>query len=460
MQHARPLEVVVLAAGQGRRMASRKPKVLHSLAGRPMLRHVLDTVAALEPARVHVVIGHDAEQVRAAIADEVVWVEQRERLGTGHAVSQALPGIAEDAAVLVVYGDVPLVTRDTLAGAAGAAADGAMALVTACLEDPAALGRIVRTSGGDIARIVEYRDADPAERQIREVNSGILAAPLQTLEQLLARVTADNAQGEYYLTDVIGLAVSDGTPVRGFTVVDPVEISGVNDRAELAALERAYQRRAMAELMAAGVSVADPARVDIRGRVTAGQDCFLDVNVVLEGTVDLGNDVHVGPGCCITDSAIGDRTRLEPHTVIEGSRIGTDCVLGPFARLRPGTELSERVKIGNFVETKKSRFGIGSKANHLAYLGDAVLGEDCNVGAGTITCNYDGVDKHPTVIGDRVFVGSNSTLVAPIEIDSDAYVAAGSTVTSRVGANELAVGRGRQRNIQGWVRPDQRKPKP
>jgi bifunctional UDP-N-acetylglucosamine pyrophosphorylase/glucosamine-1-phosphate N-acetyltransferase len=459
MQHAHPLEVVVLAAGQGKRMASRKPKVLHALAGRPMLRHVLDTVATLEPRRVHVVIGHGADQVRATIGDDVTWVEQRERLGTGHAVSQALPGVAEDAAVLVVYGDVPLVGRDTLAGAAGAAGEGAVALVTARLEEPAALGRIVRSGGGDIERIVEYRDADAQQRQIREVNSGILAAPRHLLERLLAAVTADNAQGEYYLTDVIGLAVGEGTPVRGFTVADPLEISGVNDRAELAALERVYQRRAIAELMAAGVSVADPARVDIRGRVTAGQDCFLDVNVVLEGTVVLGNDVHVGPGCCITDSAIGDRTRLEPHTVIESSQIGTDCMLGPFARLRPGTELGERVKIGNFVETKKSRFGTGSKANHLAYVGDATLGADCNVGAGTITCNYDGVDKHPTILGDRVFVGSNSTLVAPLEIDSDAYVAAGSTVTSKVGSNELAVGRGRQRNIQGWVRPDQRKPK-
>ncbi len=456
-QPSHPLEVVVLAAGQGKRMASRRPKVLHTLAGRPLLRHVLDTVAALAPERVHVVVGHGADAVRGAIADDVTWVLQSEQRGTGHAVAQAMPGVAEDAVVLVVYGDVPLVGADTLSACVAAAREGALALVTARLQDPGQLGRIVRGADGAIRRIVEYRDADEAERAIDEINSGILAAPRGLLAPLLDRLSPDNAQGEYYLTDAVAMAVSQGAPVRGLAVADPEEILGINDRSELAALERRCQRRIVHALMAAGVSVADPARVDIRGDVTAGQDCYLDVNVVLEGTVVLGSGVHIGPGCVIRDAHIGDGTRLQAHTVIDGARIGADCELGPFARLRPGTELAERVRIGNFVETKKTRLGPGSKANHLAYLGDATLGEGCNVGAGTITCNYDGIDKHPTVIGDRVFVGTNTTLVAPLTIASDAYVAAGSTVTQNVDAGDLAVGRSRQRNIQGWVRPDRRK---
>ncbi len=459
MKPAPPLEVVVLAAGQGKRMASAIPKVLHPLAGRPLLHHVLDAVAATAPDRVHVVVGHGADAVRSASPGDVVWVQQPERRGTGHAVAQALPGVADDAVVLVVYGDVPLIASSTLLDTVAAAREGAIALVTASLEDPAQLGRIVRDGDGRIRSIVEFRDADAGQRSIREVNSGILAAPRSLLAPLLERLSPDNAQGEYYLTDVIAMAVAAGVAVEGLTVADPLEISGVNDRAELAALERVYQRRAVAALMAAGVSVADPARVEIRGRVTAGQDCILDVNVVLEGDVNLGRNVHVGPGAVIVDSHIGDGTRIEPHTVIEGSRVGAGCVLGPFAHLRPGTELADRVKIGNFVETKKSRLGEGTKASHLAYLGDATLGADCNVGAGTITCNYDGIDKHPTVIGDGVFVGTNSTLVAPLEIGAGAYVAAGSTVTTKVPPGELAVGRGRQRNIQGWKRPDQRKPK-
>jgi bifunctional UDP-N-acetylglucosamine pyrophosphorylase / glucosamine-1-phosphate N-acetyltransferase len=453
------LEVVVLAAGQGKRMASRIPKVLHPLAGRPLLRHVLDTVARLEPAAVHVVVGHRADQVQAAIADPVTWVQQSEQKGTGHAVRLAMPGVAVNGVVLVVYGDVPLVGEATLRACVEAARDGGLALVTALLVDPAQLGRIVRDGSGNIRGIVEHRDANEQERSIREINSGILAAPRRILSPLLDRLSPDNAQSEYYLTDVVALAVADGIRVSGLTVADDNEVKGINDRAELAALERHCQRAIAAELMAAGVSLADPERLDVRGRVTAGQDCFLDVNVVLEGQVVLGSGVYVGPGAVIRDAIIGDDTRIEAHTVVDGAQLGPNCVIGPFARLRPGTQLAERVRIGNFVETKKSVLGPGSKANHLAYLGDATLGADCNVGAGTITCNYDGVDKHATTIGDRVFVGTNSTLVAPVTIETGAYVAAGSTVTTKVKAGELAVGRSRQRNITGWMRPDQRKDK-
>jgi bifunctional UDP-N-acetylglucosamine pyrophosphorylase / glucosamine-1-phosphate N-acetyltransferase len=453
------LEVVVLAAGQGKRMASRHPKVLHPLAGRPLLRHVLDTVAGLEPHGVHVVVGHGAGQVQAAFADAVTWVRQSEQKGTGHAVRQAMPGVADDAVVLVVYGDVPLIGDATLRACVEAAQEGCLALVTAVLDDPAQLGRIRRDGAGNIRGIVEHRDASEQERSIREINSGILAAPGRLLGPLLDRLRPDNAQAEYYLTDVVALAVADGIPVCGLTVADNNEVKGINDRAELAALERYCQRTIAADLMAAGVSVADPERLDVRGRVTAGQDCFLDVNVVLEGQVVLGSGVYIGPGSVIRDAVIGDDSRIEAHSVVDGAQLGPNCVIGPFARLRPGTRLAERVRIGNFVEIKKSVLGPGSKANHLAYLGDATLGADCNVGAGTITCNYDGVDKHATTIGDRVFVGTNSTLVAPVTIETDAYVAAGSTVTTQVKAGELAVGRSRQRNIAGWVRPDQRKNK-
>lgn len=455
------LEVVVLAAGQGKRMASRLPKVLHPLAGRPLLLHVLDTVRSLSPQRVHVVLGHGADAVRALLtddgADDLNLVLQTEQRGTGHAVSQALPAIGSDARVLVVYGDVPLIGQDTLARCVAATAGGDLALVTAHLDDPAELGRIERDASGAIRGIVEYRDASPEQKAIREINSGIMAAPRPLLAELLAQVTPDNAQGEYYLTDVVGLAVDSGRAVQGLCVDDLDEIAGINDRAQLAHLERRLQARRVAALMASGVSVADPARVDVRGRVQAGRDCFLDANVVLEGDVMLGDDVHLGAGVIVRNSRLGSGVRIEPYTVVDGAVVADGCQLGPFARIRPGTELAQDVRIGNFVETKKAVLGRGSKANHLAYLGDATIGADCNIGAGSITCNYDGVDKHVTIIGDRVFVGTNSTLVAPLSIGSDAFVAAGSTLTSKVADGDLAVGRGRQRNISGWQPPSRRK---
>ena len=459
----RRLDVVVLAAGRGKRMNSDLPKVLHTLAGRPLLEHVLDTAARLRPHMVHVVVGYGADQVREAMAAAtqglpVSWVHQANQQGTGHAVSQALPDIADDACVLVLYGDVPLIAADTLEACVAAAHAGDIGVVTAELDDAAELGRIVRNDRGEIVGIVEYRDASTEQRAIREINSGIMALPGKTLKDLLAEVSPDNAQGEYYLTDVISLGREQEIAITGIVAPTAAEVSGVNDCVQLAELERDHQAALAAGLMRAGVTVADPARIDIRGEVAAGVDCFVDVNVVFEGRVVLGDSVSIGPGCVIKDSQLGDGVRVEAHTVMEGAAVSANCTLGPFARIRPGTELGENVKIGNFVETKKARLGNGSKASHLTYLGDAVLGEDCNVGAGTVTCNYDGVSKHPTTIGDGVFVGTNSTLVAPLEIADGAYLGAGSTITSKVEKGDLAVGRARQRNIQGWVRPDRREP--
>jgi len=460
----KPLEVVVLAAGQGTRMRSAIPKVLHPLAGRPILNHVIDTVRTLSPRRIHVVFGHQGDEVRAAVeaADGnqgagLNWVAQPEQKGTAHAVAQALPHVEDDATVLVTYGDVPLVSRDILEACASAAERGALALVTAEFEDPAQLGRIVRDAEGAIRAIVEYADANADQRAIREINSGILALNASLMKSLIEGIKPQNAQGEFYLTDLVALAVERDLPVEGLVCHEPSDVTGINDRAQLAETERLYQSRMASALMSAGVSIADPSRIDIRGEVKAAEDCFIDINVILEGQVVLGPGVRIGPGSVIKDSQLGARVTVEAHTVIEGAVVAEDCSLGPFARIRPGTELGEGVKIGNFVETKKARLGKGTKASHLTYLGDATLGEDCNVGAGTVTCNYDGIDKHPTVIGDKVFVGTNSTLVAPLSIGSEAFVAAGSTVTSAVDEGDLAVGRGKQRNISGWTRPDRRR---
>lgn len=457
----KPFEIIVLAAGQGKRMRSALPKVLHPIAGRPMLEHVLTTAAALAPTRIHVVVGHQAEQVRSTVEAHGGgvhnWVVQSAQKGTAHAVAQALPAVDDAAIVLITYGDVPMVSRETLRRCAAAAADGSLALVTAEFAEPAQLGRIVRDRGGDIRAIVEYADASDEQRRIREINSGILALNGALLKAMVGGIEPNNAQGEYYLTDLVSLAVARNLPVTGLLVADPLEVMGINDRRQLAEAERAFQLREAALLMSAGVTIADPARLDVRGRVTAGEDCFIDVNVVLEGDVRLGHGVRIGPGSVIRNSSLGDEVVVEAHTLVDGAEVAPRCTLGPFARIRPGTVLGEDVKIGNFVETKQARLGRGTKASHLSYLGDATLGEDCNVGAGTVTCNYDGIDKHATVIGDRVFVGTNSTLVAPIEIGSDAFVAAGSTVTVAVSEGTLAVGRGRQRNISGWTRPDRRR---
>jgi len=452
------LEVVVLAAGQGTRMRSKLPKVLHDLAGRPLLAHVLDAARALKPKSINVVVGHAASQVRAAFADarDVSWSEQRQQLGTGHALAQALPAIGPDAVVLNLYGDVPLVQSETLASCAALAKAGKLVVVTADVPNPTGLGRIVRSANGAMMAIVEERDASPEQRAITEINSGILAVPAAMLRMLIGQLNRNNDQGEFYLTDIVGLAVERNIEVVAHKVMCADEVAGVNDRAELARLERIYQRREAHRLMAGGVTLRDPERFDARGDVQTGVDCVIDVDVVLEGVVRLGDGVLIGPGCAIRDAQIGDGAIIHAHTVIDGAVIGAGCELGPFARMRPGTVLAERVKIGNFVETKKTRLGAGTKSNHFAYLGDTTTGEDCNIGAGTIMCNYDGFAKHETHLGRDVFIGSNSTLVAPIQVGDGGYVAAGSTVTTRIEAGELAVGRARQRNIGGWVPPAKR----
>ena len=454
------LEVIVLAAGAGKRMRSRLPKVLHHLGGRPLLSHVLGAAGELAPSRIHVVVGEHAETIQAAFADAsaegpgISWVTQRPPLGTGHAVAQALPAVAADATVLVLPGDAPLVGAATLA-AAVAAGGAAVAVVTAQLANPAGFGRILRT-GGSIAGIVEDRDASARQRAITEVNAGILAAPRGVLARLLAAPAPANAQGEHYLTDVVGLAAAEGQAVTGVAAASAEEILGVNDRAQLARLERCYQRRQAEALMAAGATVMDPARVDVRGAVAVGEDCVIDVGVVFEGSVTLGRGVHIGAGCVVRDARLGDDVQVLPMCCIDGAEVDAGCRIGPFARLRPGTRLGAEVRIGNFVETKKAQLGAAAKANHLAYLGDASVGAGCNIGAGAVTCNYDGVDKHRTAIGDGAFVGTNATLVAPLAIGDGAYVGAGSTITDDVPPRDLAIGRGRQRNIEGWTPPARR----
>jgi len=450
-----PIHAVVLAAGQGKRMRSRLPKVLHPLGGQPLLAWVL--VAARSVAdRTSVVVGADGEAVTAALAEDVTTAVQPEQLGTGHAVECALQAVRDDARVLVLYGDVPLITPATLQALLERTPAEGIGLITAVLDDPTGLGRVLRDAHGAVRGVVEERDADATQRAIREINSGILVAPGRLLERWLPSVGADNDQGERYLTDVFARAVHEGISVTALAAPDPLEVFGVNDRSHLAMLERVVQRRRANALMCEGVTVADPDRIDIRGELTAGRDSFLDVGLVCEGSVRLGEGVRVGPHCLLRDVEIDDDAVIEGHTVIDGARVGRGCSVGPFARLRPGSELGDQARVGNFVETKKARLGAGSKANHLAYLGDVMLGADCNVGAGTITCNYDGVDKHETAIGDRVFIGSNTTLVAPVGLAEDAFVAAGSTVTRAVPEGALAVGRSRQRNIAGWVHPARR----
>ena len=451
------LEVIILAAGEGTRMQSSIPKVLHVVGGRPLLEHVLKIASDLKPDTLNVVIGHGAMEVKAEIeAPHVAWVEQSEQKGTGHAVMQAMDRVDPSAAVLVLYGDVPLIEKTTLGRCIAAAEDG-IGVVTVEVPDPEGLGRILRESDGRISAIVEEQDATEQQRTIKEINTGILAASAATLAPLLASIETHNAQGEYYLTDVISLAASSGVQVTGVSATCPEEVQGINDRSQLASVERHFQRREAERLLASGVTLADPARLDLRGTLTAGRDCFIDINVVIEGTVVIGDNVSIGPGCVVADSELADGVVIEAHSVVEGAVVGSDCRLGPFARVRPGTELAEGARIGNFVETKKAIIGAGTKANHLAYLGDSTIGAECNIGAGTVTCNYDGVDKNETRIGDGVFVGTNSTLVAPLTIDEGAYVAAGSTITSKVDSEDLAVGRARQRNIQGWVPPTKRK---
>ena len=452
------IDVVILAAGQGSRMKSALPKVMHPLGGKPMVQHVIDSSGRL-PGQVnrHLVVGHGAEQVRTALAEQALqFVLQAEQLGTGHAVAQAMPAIDDGSIVLVLYGDVPLIRTDTLEALCHIAARDHLGLLTVRLADPTGYGRIVRNAVDEVVAIVEHKDASEAQRAIDEVNTGILALPARYLREWLPQLSAENAQGEYYLTDVIALAAENGVPIEAIQPAQEQEVQGVNNRSQLAQLERWYQRQQAEQLMAAGVTLADPARVDIRGTLTTGTDCFIDINTLFEGEVTLSSDVVIGPNCIIRNSRIGAGTRIEANSVVEGACVGENATIGPFARLRPGTELAQGSKVGNFVETKKAQIGEGSKINHLSYVGDARVGKGVNIGAGTITCNYDGVNKSLTEIGDHAFIGSNTALVAPVSVGAGATVGAGSTLTKAVGDGELAVARGKQSNIRGWTRPRKR----
>jgi len=448
------LHVVILAAGQGSRMKSALPKVLHPVAGKPMLHHVIETAKKLGAEKIHTVIGHGADQVRASLSDDSVnWVLQTEQLGTGHAVAQALPHLPDNARVLVLYGDVPLTRKDTLETMVRDLDERNLALLTVNMDNPHGYGRIVRNDQKFVQAIVEQKDATAAQQDIKEVNTGILAVSASHLKQWLPTLSNRNAQGEYYLTDIISMAVNKDLSVTVSQPLTPFEVQGVNNRLQLAELERWYQRQQAERLMTEGASLADPARIDVRGQLTVGNDLWIDVNAVFEGKVSLGSNVVIGPNCVIKDTTIADGAEIKANSVIEGAVVGANAQIGPFARLRPGTQLAANTKVGNFVETKKAVVGEGSKINHLSYVGDASLGRNVNVGAGTITCNYDGVNKHQTVLGDGVFVGSNTSLVAPVKVADQATIGAGSTITRDISEGELAVARGKQRNIAGWERP-------
>ena len=452
-----PLHVVVLAAGQGKRMRSDLPKVLHLLAGRPLLGYVVDAAYRLGAERVHVVYGHGGGGVREAMAAaDVEWVEQREQLGTGHAVARAMPGIPDEATVLVLYGDVPLVNRATLHETTTLAGDSGIALITAVVGDPGGYGRIVRDPDGRVLGVVEERDATDEQRAIAEINTGILAASAAGLRRWLQDLDRDNVQDEYYLTDVVGRAVEDGLSVRTVPPEAIEEVLGVNDRTQLAALERFHQRRLADTLMREGASLADPARIDIRGSVRTGKDVFIDVNTVFEGAVVLGDRVSIGPGCVIRDTVIERDTDIRSHCVIDGAHIGVACRVGPFARLRPETELSRCAHIGNFVEVKNATLDEGSKANHLTYIGDAEIGREVNVGAGVVTCNYDGASKHRTIIEDNAFIGSGVMLIAPVTVHAGATIGAGSTIAEDAPADTLTLTRTPQVTREGWQRPRKR----
>jgi bifunctional UDP-N-acetylglucosamine pyrophosphorylase/glucosamine-1-phosphate N-acetyltransferase len=448
-----PLDVIVLAAGLGKRMRSDLPKVLHPLAGRPLLAHVIDAARALAPRKIFVVHGHGADKVRAAFPDSGVdWVLQAEQLGTGHAVLQALPQLSPDANVLILYGDVPLVRPATLKRLLEGARGG-LAMLTAELADPSGYGRIVRDAAQRVGRVVEQKDATASELALREVNAGFFCLSARRLAPWLSKIGNDNAQKEYYLTDLVALAVADAVPVVAVKAEDQWEVAGVNSMQELAALERVVQAREARRLLDAGVMLADPARIDVRGALECGRDVSIDVNCVFEGRVSLGDNVRVGPSCVLKNVRIGAGTEVLAFSHLDDAELGERCRVGPFARLRPGASLAEDVHVGNFVEVKASRLGAGSKANHLSYLGDSEVGRRVNVGAGTITCNYDGAAKHRTVIEDDCFIGSDATLVAPVRIARGSYIGAGSTISKDTPPGQLTVARARQVSIPSWKPP-------
>jgi len=449
------LNVVILAAGKGTRMHSHQPKVLHEIAGKPMLHHVVDTARALEPEKILIICGHQAAAVMGSMQDDsmICWVEQQQQLGTGHAVAQALPHLSDADNVLILYGDVPLIEAQTLNRLIQQLdAERLLSVLTVSMPDPTGYGRIVRSDHGAVIGIVEEADATPVQRQISEVNTGIMAFATNRLKVWVSKLNADNKQNEYYLTDVVAMA-AERSEVITYEAQQVTEVFGVNNRVQLATAERYYQQRQAEQLMLAGVTLKDPARVDIRGLCCTGMDCSIDVNVVLEGVVKLGDRVSIEPNCIISNCVIGDDTTIKASSCLEETTIGEGCNIGPYARTRPGTVLSNHVKIGNFVETKQATIGAHSKVNHLSYIGDAMLGESVNIGAGAITCNYDGANKHQTIIEDDAFIGSNTALVAPVSIGKQATIGAGSTITKSVESQQLALTRSKQAVIDDWKRP-------
>lgn len=447
------LNVVILAAGKGTRMRSDLPKVLHPIAHKSMVQHVIDTAHSVGSDAIQLVYGYGADKLQESLGEQALnWVLQAEQLGTGHAVAQANDNIHDDDTVLILYGDVPLIQASTLNALLDAKPDNGLAILTVNLDNPTGYGRIVREAG-QVVGIVEQKDANPEQLLIQEVNTGIMAVPGKQLKHWLGQLSSDNAQGEYYLTDIIAMAKADGVEIATAQPESAIEVEGANNRVQLAQLERAYQARAAEKMMLEGANLRDPSRVDIRGEVSVGMDVMIDVNVIFQGKVTLGNNVTIGAGAILIDCEIADNAEIKPYSIIENAIVGEDASAGPFARLRPGAELKQDAHVGNFVEMKKSVLGKGSKAGHLTYLGDAIIGEKANIGAGTITCNYDGVNKSLTEIGDGAFIGSNSSLVAPVAVGNQATVGAGSVVTAKVEDNHLAVTRSKQRNISGWTRP-------
>ncbi|KTC64829.1 bifunctional N-acetylglucosamine-1-phosphate uridyltransferase / glucosamine-1-phosphate N-acetyltransferase [Legionella adelaidensis] len=449
------LHIIILAAGQGKRMHSSKAKVLHEIAAKPMLRHVIEVAQQLQPEKIHVVIGHAAQQIKNAFSDTPVnWVTQEQQLGTGHAVMQALPFIPSTANILILSGDVPLIQKETLIKLLDIAKKSTcLALLTALLENPAGLGRILRDGNKKIYAIVEEKDATETQRQVKEIYTGICCVPASMLNEWLPMLNCQNAQGEYYLTEIIALANNQNFPLDSFTVQDPIEVQGVNDRLQLQQLERAWQLKYAEKLMREGVTLADATRIDVRGEISAERDTFIDVNTVFEGNVRIGEGSKIGPNCVLKNVVLGKNCEVYANSVLEGCEIAENCQIGPFARLRPGTKLAKHCKIGNFVETKNAVFDESSKANHLTYLGDVTLGKNVNVGAGTITCNYDGAYKHQTVIEDGVFIGSDTQLVAPVTVGENATIGAGSTIRKNVPAGELTLTVSTQKTVNGWKRP-------
>jgi len=447
-------DIVILAAGKGTRMRSALPKVLHKLAGKPFLQHVVDTSQTLGAQTLHIVIGHGSEKVRETIVGEnISYVEQTEQLGTGHAVAQTIDHLPKDRPVLILYGDVPLIEQSTLHELVNKVDEKVMGLLTFNLSDPAGYGRIVRDDSDKVVAIVEQKDANEEQKRINEINTGVMCVMGSQLKEWLPKLSNDNAQGEYYLTDIIAMAAESGVTINTVQPESELEITGVNNRSQQAQLEREYQLQMATTLMENGVAILDPTRFDLRGSLEHGDDCEIDINCVFEGSNVIGSNVKIGPNCIIKNAKIEDGVSIHANSIVEDAHVSNNCNIGPFARLRPGTKLEASARIGNFVETKKAHIGVGSKVNHLSYVGDAEVGENVNIGAGTITCNYDGVNKSLTQIGDDSFIGSNSALVAPLSLDKLTTVAAGSVVTSNSDEGQLVVARTKQRNISGWRRP-------